>query len=276
MNRKDFINNPTFGKLLERATNYSHLIPLNEQEEAPAAPNQAPPQTGQPTPPAEVKKEETKPAASTQAKKVDIEGMTYLCTEVAREMIDLLQSYRGISPDGRKQDFSNLNLDSIASAKTMGEFVEGINKALSVVDGVIASSKNTALYTEATQSKNSAMGEYMNALKGFPGYDPNLDISAGLQKIVKPSVETAKKTMSQMAGELASLGGEKQEAPAPSEASAGFGHFVNFKTFESLLLEQEDDAEDDGLSGQSPYPVINKLWSLYNKAVKKASTGNKS
>ena len=272
MNRKDFIDNPTFGKLLERATKYSHLIPLNEQEKAQETNNPTPPQTGQPTPPAE--KEEVKPTTTEPTKKVDAEGMTYLCTEVAKEMIDLLQSYRGISPDGRKGDFSNLNLDSIASAKTMGVFVDGINKALGVVDGVIASSKNAELYTEATQSKNSAMSEYMNALKGFPGYDPNLDISAGLQKAVKPAIETAKKTMSQMAGELASLGGETQEAP--SEATAGFGHFVNFKTFESLILEQEDDLEDDGLSGQSPYPVINKLWSLYNKAVKKASRGNKS
>lgn len=279
MNRKDFINNPTFSKLLERASNYSHLIPLNEQEANAEKSAQAPPQTGQPTNLPADNKPTTgtaeKPAEA--PKKVDIEGMTYLCTEVAKEMVDLLQSYRGVSPDGRKPEFGNLSLDSIAGSKTMGEFVDGINKALGVIDGVIASSKNADLYSEVTQNKNSAMSEYMNALKDFPGYDPNTDISAGLQKVVKPAIETAKKTMSQMATELASLGGDSTEAPAPKKAEAGFGHFVNFKTFESLLLEQQgdDDSGDEELSGQSPYPVINKMWSLYNKAVKKSSKGNR-
>jgi len=279
--RRDFIPNPTFDKLLERAKNYTHLLPLNEDENTsgpapaqgtkPAIPLK--PSTQQPQP-ANQSNTSTSGQASVQGKdetkkveqnnqpknppaKIDNKDAIYVCKTIASNLLILLSAYHVNSPAVSNNQISGL--DDLQGAKTMEEFIKAITTGLDSITTIINSDPDAKFYADFISSKDQALKLYQDALSKFPN-SLTMEIP-DLGPYIKPQVDVLKSNLNNMAAAT------PKQTDKPAEVkNTGFGDFTNFQTYEAMLLEQEDLDEDDNQS-------LDKLKSDLQRAEDKQKEG---
>jgi len=288
---RDYISNPTFDKLLERAKNYTHLVPLNEAEDngasgttsqpaqgnKPATPLKTPQQ--QPTPAnngavnntststsgqASVEKKddkqpEQKPEQNNQAKPAAVapKDIIYVCKVIASNLLTLLSAYHVNSPAVSSNQIPGLS--DLSGTKTMDAFIKGIITGLDSITSVINGDEDAKFYGDFISAKDQALKMYQDALSKFP--DALTMEIPDLGAYIKPQVDVLQSNINNMAAATP----KKVQKPAETP-NKGFGDFTNFHAYEAMLLEQEDLGEDDNQS-------LDKLKSDLQRAEDKQKEG---
>ena len=280
--RRDFIPNPTFDKLLERAKNYTHLLPLNEDENTsgpapaqgtkPAMPLKTPAQ--QPQAANQQSNTSTSGQASVQGKdetkkieqnnqqknspaKTDNKDTIYICKTIASNLLALLSAYHVNSPAVSNNQVPGL--DDLQNAKTMGEFIKAITTGLDSITTIINADSDAKFYADFISSKDQSLKLYQDSLSKFPD-SLTMEIP-DLGAYIKPQVDVLKSNLNNMAAAT-----PKQPDKPAEIKNTGFGDFTNFQTYEAMLLEQEDLGEDDNQS-------LDKLKSDLQRAEDKQKEG---
>ena len=265
--RRDSIPNPTFDSLLEKAKIYTSS-PLNEQG-GEATPVQQPQgnkpasqlKTNSQQPVAannvanantstsgtastepkkkpdeqQNQKEQTKPAATVAPKDV-----MYISKIIATNLLTLLSAYQVNSPAVAHTKISGL--DTLGNAKNMGDFINSIKSGLDSITTIINSDPDSKYYADFISAKDQALKSYEDALSKFPD-SLTMEIP-DLGAYIKPAIATIQSSLPQMAA--AAPKDEKPVAPTPAQ-NAGFGEFMDFKTYEAILLESQEDDDNQSL-----------------------------
>ena len=273
---RESIDNPTFNKLLEKAKGYQHLIEVNEQaqpqtgnavsgaqpqtqKEPPATKGQAPATTVTTAGPANDKKD-TPQEEAPKGPAADQKSIAASII-VANNILGLLGAFVAKSPNPRALNIS----PEIAKQTTMNGFIALIKQQ---IDG-FRKDLNGDGYKELAGSVDAAMTAYTGLLTNdyIPGYNGDAVIgnfaaltkeaSDSVDEVIKKAIQAETNRKEDLAKFSSKDGGEK----------AGFGDFIDFKTFESSLLEDNRKIEKTGEDS------IEDLDGLYQIAKEKSEAG---
>lgn len=246
---RDQIKNPTFDSLLERAKSYSHLVKVNEQNNPAPNNNPAPANTST----------EKKPDATNQAATAKPQpgvgnntgdNLSQFVVSIADDMFKLLQTVFVILPAGDQKAIHGL--DTMAS-----DDMEKYSNAIKIELDRLENSLGHGIYSPAIEAANASWDFYTQALNAYEGYDKiknnvpglkdkitaNIDIfnkSLESQKENKPVADSSTTDQDTKPEESKETAGE----PNSSGKDVGFGDFVDFQTYESLIREQNDASLD--------------------------------
>lgn len=245
--------NPTFSKLLEKATNYSHLVPINEQAED----------------------------TSIKAKKKEGEAKNQAIAhkKLLGEMLVLIQYYFQMVPYSPEKDKIKANvegkLDGIPDDNKPSSIFKTISEAIASIAGSLTAEEYGAYNGTAQESLDA----YKDALEQIGGKDEEIE---GLSKAIADQAKGAKETMTKQfdSTKEAFVKAEKAKADAAAKkkTKTGFGNFVDFKTFESARYSEDiDEAEEHntGFLGMGGKKTLEDMYKEFAEADKSGKKGKK-
>ena len=259
---REKIDNPTIDKLFQKVKEYSGKS-INEQEtpnditEKPVEtkPNIVAP--ADPTP--------TQPQASQNTQIASKENI-YVAKLIANHMLILLGAV--ISKTPAVSD-PKVNTDGLLACKTMKEFIGIINLGIS---NAISSTKGDEGYVPLKNEADLAMKNYIDALSKLKDYSDSANMAnfgASLKdsiQLMNNGIQDAAEKKKQRDEALSKI----SDSSTDQSKATGFGDFVNFKTYESWLLEQKDDVEEIEKSGED---VLSKIKGYLKIAEDKKNQG---
>lgn len=244
--------NPTFSKLLERASNYSHLVPLNEQQEK---------------------------SIKDQKKEGEAKNQAVAHKKLLGEMLVLIQYYFQMIPYSPEKDKIKANvegkLDGIPDDNKPSSIFKTISEAIASIAGSLTSDEYGAYNGTAQESLDA----YKDALDQIGAKDEPIEgLSKAIGDLAKGAKETMAKQFDSTKEAFAKAEKARLDAEAKKKTKTGFGNFVDFKTFESSKYQIEiDEAEEHntGFLGMGGKKTLEEMYKEFAEADKSGKKGKK-
>jgi hypothetical protein len=245
--------NPTFSKLFEKASNYSHLVPINEAD--------------------------GDTSIKTKKKEGDAKNQAVAHKKLLGEMLVLIQYYFQMVPYSPDKDKIKTNVEGKLDAIPDDNKPSSIFKTISEAIASIAGSLTANEYGAYNGTAQEAMDAYKDALEEIGAKDEPIEgLSKAITDLAKGAKETMVKQFDSTKEAFAKAEKAKAEAAAKKPAKTGFGNFVDFKTFESVKYQVEiDEAEEHntGFLGMGGKKTLEDMYKEFADADKSGKKGKK-